>query len=569
MPPTAPASTIYPQHNSYGASIPNGPRYGNLGPAGVPTGPQNGNKRTFSDRDDVEMQDRFEGAHNGYNTNDRMYKASRRGGAHPNHRGNFQQGFNGQGGASQGRDTAQNGFAQLMLQMPQMPIPPPGMPGMPAFDPNDPLAAMLAMQQAMGLAMPGTNTPQMFNNNIPASKKCREFEQKGFCHRGNACRYVHDNGASRLPQTQAEDEYDPANATMAGMDTSSYEMGSIPQNQSSDAMRVSGFARGAGRGRGRGRGDIHSVNTGRNGRSELSSDKPNFNKTKTSVVVEQIPEESFTEEAVRDYFTQFGDIEEVTMKPYKRLAIIRFDSWDSANSAYRSPKVIFDNRFVKVYWYTDDSRLPVDKHKPLAQEEQPEKPPLDLEEFARKQEEAQKAHEEKQKKVAEMEAQQRELEERQRDLLKSQAEEKSKLLARIAAKSAANGDANGTQVSAKQSQSDALRAQLAKLEAEALSLGLDPNAAQEESWAPRGRGRGRGGYRGRGTYPPRGRGERGGYRGGRGGAPFTGNFKLDNRPRKIKIVGQDFTNSSNDEHLRSYLLVSSAQTSLLVSNEAN
>ncbi len=48
------------------------------------------------------------------------------------------------------------------------------------------------------------------------------------------------------------------------------------------------------------------------------------------------------------------------MQPYKRLiAIVKFDNWSSANAAFMSPKVVFDNRFVKVFWYTgDQSTIP-------------------------------------------------------------------------------------------------------------------------------------------------------------------------------------------------------------------
>jgi hypothetical protein len=291
-------------------------------------------------------------------------------------------------------------------------------------------------------------------------------------------------------------------------------------------------------------------------------------------VVEQIPEEKFSEDEVRGFFSEFGNIVEVSMRPYKRLAIVKYDNYESAKAAYNSPKVIFDNRFVKVYWYVDQDSLPqppavtkpsnapnggTSTQTPTKSESEP---PLDIEEFARKQQEAQKAHEEKMKKKLEMEAARKELEKRQEDLLKTQAEEKRKLLERIAAKEgksstpSAGSDKGSPAPSAKStSQAEALKAQLAALEAEAKSLGIDPNAL-DDSWSNRGRGRGRGGYRGRGTFAPR--GFRGGYR-GRGGAPFPrggGAYNLDNRPKKVGLTGVDFTDPDKDESLRQYLLVS-------------
>lgn len=110
-------------------------------------------------------------------------------------------------------------------------------------------------------------------------------------------------------------------------------------------------------------------------------------------------------------------------------------------------------------------------------------------------------------------------------------------------------------------QTEALKAQLAALEAEAKSLGIDPNTVEEASpFGYRGRGRGRGVYRGRGTFPPR--GFRGGYR-GRGGAPFSADgrsFNLDNRTKKVGLTGADFTDAGKEESLREYLLVSHTYT---------
>ncbi|EHK97354.1 putative Uncharacterized RNA-binding protein [Glarea lozoyensis 74030] len=288
----------------------------------------------------------------------------------------------------------------------------------------------------------------------------------------------------------------------------------------------------------------------------------------TGPSIENIPEESFSEEAVREFFSQFGEIVDVSMRPYKRLSIVKYDSWDAAQAAYGSPKVIFDNRFVKVYWYTTPDALPqppasatsangAPKRETNSQGPVPardtDEPMIDPEEFARKQEEAQKVHDEKAKKKLEMEAARKELEKRQEELNRVRAEETRKLKEKLEAKAKLNGDA-GAPTDAKTSQTEALKAQLAKLEAEAASLGL-PGLDQplpDEGYGYRGRGgRGRG-YRGRGTFAPR------GFRGGRGrgGAPFVGGgaYKLDNRPKKIAVSGVDFTEMGSDEALRSHLL---------------
>ena len=98
-----------------------------------------------------------------------------------------------------------------------------------------------------------------------------------------------------------------------------------------------------GRGSRRGRGSKKG-----GARAPFSADGPNYDRTKSTIVVENIPEENFDEEQVREFFSQFGKILEISMQPYKHLAIVKYDKWGSANAAYQSPKVIFDNRFVKV-----------------------------------------------------------------------------------------------------------------------------------------------------------------------------------------------------------------------------
>jgi RNA-binding protein 26 len=436
------------------------------------------------------------------------------------------------------------------------------------------MAAFLAMQ-AMGIPIPGMPTlPQASSPGsrgpppgIPQKKqRCRDYDQKGFCARGNTCMFEHGQDSIYVPPGTNGEEYDPSNSgLMTGVESSN----GGPSN----------FAhRGNDRGRGRGgmRGDRGGyASRGRGGRAEFSSDRPNYDKSKTTIVVEQIPEDKFSEEEVRSFFSEFGNIVEVVMRPYKRLAIIKYDDYEAAKAAYNSPKVIFDNRFVKVYWYVDQDSLPkppaagapkasnganrgANSQTPTRAESEPQ---IDIEEFARKQQDVQKAHEEKMKKKQEMETARKELEKRQEDLLKSQAEEKRKLMERIAAKQGKSstptaGSDSGIPAPSEKStsQTEALKAQLAALEAEAKSLGIDPNAP-EDTWGGRGRGRGRGGYRGRGTFAPR--GFRGGYR-GRGGAPFArggGAYNLDNRPKKIGLTGVDFSDPDKDEGLRQYLLV--------------
>jgi hypothetical protein len=276
------------------------------------------------------------------------------------------------------------------------------------------------------------------------------------------------------------------------------------------------------------------------------------------VVVEQIPEEKFDEQSVRDHFGEFGEIQEVTLQPYKRLAIVKYDGYDAAKAAYDSPKVVFDNRFVKVYWYKPDGvPKPPNGHPAPYRKggEDAAETQIDPEELARKQEEAQRRHEEQKKQREEARQQKEELEVR----MKAIEAERKKMNAMLAKKS---GKDVPMEEPAKEDseQTKGLKETLAKLEAEAKALGIDPNATPAANgwdgggYVPRGRG----GFRGR----ARGRGFQSGFRGGRGGGAV---MRLDNRPKTVCV---SFTEGSYDDHeeaLRSWMLFNSPESSATIS----
>ncbi|KFZ17608.1 hypothetical protein V502_04514 [Pseudogymnoascus sp. VKM F-4520 (FW-2644)] len=551
-PPQPPAPTLP------NANAPLGTSYNNFDMASVPTGPNASKKRSFNDRGDADTQ------MGPMDATGRAVKQARR-------NGNMVAGGH------------YDSFGNYMPPQPNRRFQTPqDFPPMPPTDPNDPMAAMLAMQ-AMGFpvqGMPG------FDQNAAGprgpggrqgqgqmgGRRCRDYDTKGFCARGNSCKFEHGQDSIYVPHGVV-DEYDPTNSSLVvGAEGAPTGM----RTQPGGGHQFPGAERGRGRGRGQfgNRGGPGGAPSRRGGRAEFSSDRPNFDRSKTTIVVENIPEEKFSEEAVRAFFSEFGEIGDVTMQAYKRLALVKYNDWNAAQAAYNSPKVIFDNRFVKVYWYKDEASLPRppggnageaftavtsgDVASGVSARSASETR-IDVEEFTRKQAEVQKAHEEKMKKKTEMEAAVAAMQKRQEDLMKRQAEEKRKLMERLAAKEGTaqpSGESDGAE-GKPASQAEALKKQLAALEAEARSLGLDPAQAEENSWGGwggRGRGRGRGAPGMRGAYPAR--GARGGYRGrgGAGFAPGPNPYKLDNRPKKIGISGVDFTHAEKDESLRQYLL---------------
>ncbi|KAL4933342.1 CCCH zinc finger and RRM domain protein [Aspergillus undulatus] len=421
------------------------------------------------------------------------------------------------------------------------PVMPPGFPG---FDQNDPMAAMMAMQ-SMGfpqmpgmppMPMPPAGGQQPDQMGPKSSEKCPFYETQGICYLGAACPYQHDT----VPGASKDDEYDPKSSNIVA----------------DFRRRPDGPMRGSDRGRGRGRGSDRGGFNNRGRRSEFSSAGPNDDPSVKTIVVEQIPDDKLDEFTVRDFFSQYGEITDISLQPYKKLALITYVDHATAKAAWSSPKVIFDNRFVKVYWYKSKGDRGHDQRNGSREESQP----FDPEEFQRQQEEAQKTYEEKLKQRQETEKAKQDLEKQREELLKKQEEEKQRLLQKIGG-AASSGSATPDGGAAKSpsdenasEQTKQLRAQLAALEAEAKSLGLDPN----NTGSPPFRGRGRG-FGGRGGYAPRGRGYDPSYRGsyrGRGGFAARGRggvLRLDNRPKRVAVSGIK-PNSEQDEAFRQFLI---------------
>ncbi|KAK0672595.1 hypothetical protein QBC41DRAFT_20004 [Cercophora samala] len=412
--------------------------------------------------------------------------------------------------------------------------------------------------------------------------KCRDYVNKGVCPRGFSCRY--DHSSDDAPGFgagggfgQVVEEYDPTNALMTNIFTQpGSSLPVLPSFSDMFAQTQPKHNNNSHRAKGQGGNRGGRQKRGGGDRSTFSAEGPVNDRTKSTIVVESIPEENFDEDQVRDFFSQFGNVLEIKMYPYKRLAVVKFDCWEAANAAYKSPKVIFENRFVKVFWFKDEEQIappPGNKNGGMnggvsgQGEEAPENAPLteeQLEEIRKRQEEAQKVYEEKMRKREELEKKQKEIDERQKELLAAKEALKAKLAKR--GESVGGGVGEGSTSKHAMTQSEALRAQLAQLEEEARQIGIDPHAdmdgedGSEASWAaPRGGYYGRGrGAPWRGSYVPRARGFaprgiRGAYRGRADVHAAYAAYSLDNRPKKVVVTGVDFTEGQRDELLRQYL----------------
>ncbi|KXJ86207.1 hypothetical protein Micbo1qcDRAFT_237134 [Microdochium bolleyi] len=436
--------------------------------------------------------------------------------------------------------------------------------GFPQIDPN------LILQNIQMLQQLGIPLPDPSNFGAPGSQKsrkkkrrCRDYDKKGYCARGSKCKFEHGPESVFLPSFMPPNgdvalEYDPSNPAMA--------MGGMFPSQTSLPYEQQN-----------GSGQLHDRAQQANGREARKGQKqkgkqpvatvngPVHDRSRTKIVVQNIPKENLTEDQIRDFFSQFGAIKDIAIQEHKRLAVLNFETWEAANAAWSSPKVIFDNRFVKVFWQKDES----DDAKGRNEVDASDEPEFDMDEFIQKQAEAQRLHQEKLKRRREIEKEWQDLEDRRTRHLAEKRELDSKLRS---ASPASHPERKSS------TQTEALRAQLAALEAEADLLGIDPSAAAHDEshpWSGRG-GRGRGGYRGRGGFAPP--SWRGGYapRGGRGGGlggvearhAAYAQYSLDLRPKVVIVSGADFTVPGNDECLRQYLFSVGEFDSIRAESEA-
>lgn len=385
--------------------------------------------------------------------------------------------------------------------------------GFPPIDYSNPMAFMATLVAFFGMPFPGQSLP-------PARARCKDYDTKGFCTRGSMCAYEH----GEVP------EYDPNHASLG-----------VPRTKATNGRRKTRPAKGHQNG-------VQSNGSSNSHRIQLSSwNDATYEPTKPAIAVTQIPDDHLNEEHVKEFFSRFGTIINVHIEPHKHLAVVQFKDNAAAERAHDSPKVIFDNRFVKVSWYKPDwnrttriRAFPVDENIPEIYEDEDA---IDFEEFKKQQEEAQKAFEERREKIADAEK-------RNQNIIK-QIVSKEGEMRDLKLKLHEMARAKGIELSTMgEEDRDSLMADLLDLETD-----TDGFFAQFESdTSSIGH---RGGFRGRGRgYSARGQGliSRGSYRGRGYGHRHSGVKRLDNRPKRLAIAEVE-AGSQKDEALRQFLLV--------------
>ena len=70
-----------------------------------------------------------------------------------------------------------------------------------------------------------------------------------------------------------------------------------------------------------------------------------------TLVVEKIPEDKLSLDAVNSWFKRFGTVTNVAVDASSSKALVSFSSNDEAHAAWKTEEAVFGNRFVKVFWH--------------------------------------------------------------------------------------------------------------------------------------------------------------------------------------------------------------------------
>ncbi|WBW71978.1 MTREC (exosome adaptor) complex RNA-binding subunit Rmn1 [Schizosaccharomyces osmophilus] len=264
--------------------------------------------------------------------------------------------------------------------------------------------------------------------------------------------------------------------------------------------------------------------------------------TNTVLHVRNIPQEYMDEEKVHSFFSKFGILEKVELDPEHHAAILTFTSHEAAQNAWTTPEPIFNNRFIKIFWYNSNKASQgrpafrkdfsqVSSESPDVEYQEDEDPTLLLqnEDFHKDIAEKQKLHEGRMKRLEENKKALEELNKRKQELALQQLEQQKLLMSKM--READPESKNNSQL---------LETQLAVLKAEAESLGIPvagegSQAGQSTNHHPSSSlasQRGSSAYRGRGR-----------------GAFSLASMSIDNRPTKIKV--KNVTPEKNETLLQS------------------
>lgn len=92
----------------------------------------------------------------------------------------------------------------------------------------------------------------------------------------------------------------------------------------------------------------------RGGRGTFAGNVQNFRpgkRTDKTLVIEKIPQDKLSLDAVNGWFKRFGTVTNVAIDAHNAKALVSFSEHHEALAAWKSEDAVFNNRFVKVFWH--------------------------------------------------------------------------------------------------------------------------------------------------------------------------------------------------------------------------
>ncbi|KAA1133073.1 RNA-binding protein 26 [Puccinia graminis f. sp. tritici] len=236
-----------------------------------------------------------------------------------------------------------------------------------------------------------TNTNQPRNSKRPRRSICRDYHYRGYCARGSSCHFSHDDrdqdASSSSTQSSAyfsktlpaetQPTTAPPSATCIPLVFSSTSVGqqipglggplTIPYD-----LPIPSFSSSNPPEQQSGNDQSNHYNSRHPDRStRFNGPTSNTRKPFTTLFIENIPQSSLSDRAVREYFSMFGPLTNVTLDVHNSQAQVTFKSTDDAKRAYSSPEPVFNNRFVRIHIKRVVGTGPRRSHGPLRTDASP------------------------------------------------------------------------------------------------------------------------------------------------------------------------------------------------------
>ncbi|KAI8923633.1 hypothetical protein BC831DRAFT_470273 [Entophlyctis helioformis] len=174
--------------------------------------------------------------------------------------------------------------------------------------------------------------------------RCYNYDEKGYCLRGQDCPYEHGPEALLIENLTPGASASRTGSDRFGQNADNFAVGSVPP--------------------GDGRGRSFPRREGANPRAYPYPPGPHGGPRTGSVrgryrtlAVENIPQEFCSMDKVNEFFKPFGTLTNIQVDPIARRATIQYSHPNEASAANSSPEPFFGNRFVKVFFKRDETEV--------------------------------------------------------------------------------------------------------------------------------------------------------------------------------------------------------------------